>query len=608
MNKWPLPFAFLALTVAIADLAIGRRWVVLPGLSAQRTTAAHADNICGPRCVAHILRHYGRPADLLEIVREIQYPDIKAGATFADIRSLLERSGIWTAVVHVPAGYSLAWDHPAVAYMRGQDESRLGHYAVVVSEPGGARDASWDGIADVRQYRDAGLLAADRVVLVTAPQPVSLAEIQRRIRSESDVTLLALGIVCALGAVLVPLSPMAGRTTNRRGPSASAKADLGGGLATSRRVAGCRARLTLIRTVGAAVFLAMSLVVASICAAAAGSAAPRSADDDAALRESVLTNLRRSREQIQTGVFRAHGHEFHQFSKKRMVEGEVHIFCAFDIPQRRMRFDRTGPDTVNRGATARPSVTGRWFRNREKSVLKLADRDSVSVFASSDRPPPAVSAFDIRAFGLAYRDALQEPVAFEEIYDNGYLGADWPSTVTAETDDVYVITWKISGDYMLRKLWVSAARGYTPFRLDVSYPMGATPDSVDPAYRCDVAYKQIEGVWVPISLVANDRAPPPRNLPRRWSCEVALEWEAVNQPVPDELFTEESLGGSPGDLVVDVRSNAPIHTRRISAPAPPAPPENPIALRTALIVANSAIVAAIACMVFFRLWRRRLQT
>lgn len=133
--------------IAVVDVSISQRWLSLSGTHA----ATLGDNICGPRCVQLVLRHYGRSVDLVEAVREIQFPDIKSGASLADMRRMLEREGIPTAALSVPRGYSLNWPHPSLAHMPGR--GRLGHYVAIVAKGAETEELARDGIADVRSLR-----------------------------------------------------------------------------------------------------------------------------------------------------------------------------------------------------------------------------------------------------------------------------------------------------------------------------------------------------------------------------------------------------------------------------------------------------------------------
>lgn len=309
-------------------------------------------------------------------------------------------------------------------------------------------------------------------------------------------------------------------------------------------------------------------------------------------------HLEDSRQQLETGVFRASGREV-EMSLRGQVENDVEIFCAFDTPENRLRFDRTSTSAGNNAAT---TATVRWYRTRSESAFKTDGRAEVSIRPPDERAPRDVKPFDIRALGLAYQDGLQKFVPFEDAY-RAYSAALASPTITTEADDIFVLHWVLEGNYMQRTVWVNAREGFTPFRLELAYTKGRPLDTVAVSYRADIAYTEFEGVWVPTSLSAVDHPDNASQLP--WSLDLAFEWEAVNREIPNALFTEQGLGARAGDRIIDFRLGAPIHARTI--PATGAYGGYAVSRRSLLIAANVlAVLLTLLIVLLRRLKKRRL--
>lgn len=131
------------------------------------------DVFCGPRCASYILQHYGKAADLLELVGEIQDRDWSQGSTLADIDQALRVRGLHTAALRLSPSADLRWAELAVVHLNAEG-SRMGHF--VVAHPTDSRAdfvSVWCGLRGVRQLptpwirtRRSGavLLVSDRAI------------------------------------------------------------------------------------------------------------------------------------------------------------------------------------------------------------------------------------------------------------------------------------------------------------------------------------------------------------------------------------------------------------------------------------------------------------
>jgi hypothetical protein len=164
-------------------------------------------------------------------------------------------------------------------------------------------------------------------------------------------------------------------------------------------------------------------------------------------------------------------------------------------------------------------------------------------------------------------------------------------------DGISLITWDL-GDNYARKLWINSREGYTPFRLEVIFPAAVPESHANPPYHCDIGYKQINGVWAPVSFVAFDRD---RTTQSR--SELTIEWQSVNGPVSDDYFTDEALHARPDDEVIDFRLEHPTIVRRIPA-APLAERREPGSARWIFVTVNIVFFLLVGLTLLVRRWMR----
>jgi ABC-type bacteriocin/lantibiotic exporter with double-glycine peptidase domain len=155
------------------------------------------DLVCGPRCVQQVLRHFGQEADLIELTRETQWPDIDAGATMESLDQALRRRGIHTRAVRVPEGATFLWPFPAIVHTRPRSGS-LGHYVVWLPSSTANRVDFWAGphgvgYAPAEQFWQ----RSSRAALLTGPEAITRPQDALTPTGSIDgpMVLLATGIV-----------------------------------------------------------------------------------------------------------------------------------------------------------------------------------------------------------------------------------------------------------------------------------------------------------------------------------------------------------------------------------------------------------------------------
>ena len=116
-------------TSAMLIAWLGNVTLCLAQLGGQETH----DLVCGPRCLQLVLRHYGRDADLVDLIRKIQWPNVEQGTSLSALQHELEERGVHTLVVRCPKSSLPDWPHPLIVHFELAEGSTqgLGHFAVV---------------------------------------------------------------------------------------------------------------------------------------------------------------------------------------------------------------------------------------------------------------------------------------------------------------------------------------------------------------------------------------------------------------------------------------------------------------------------------------------
>jgi hypothetical protein len=320
----------------------------------------------------------------------------------------------------------------------------------------------------------------------------------------------------------------------------------------------------------------------------------------------LLTGLRDSRQRLRSGVFRATGRLTNDFKEDQPLDGDVEIFCAFDIDRKLVRFDRRQPvrwADPREKAASRPMA--RFIATAEQSVHFDENTPRLFIRPASAKPSSLVHPWDVRSIGLVPENSMHEP--FDDIFEL-YVGLPG-ANVTRDADQTCRITWidvRKWGD-TLHALWIDESRGFTPVRYecrDRRPSQGAALDAPWPAALStnELTWQEFSGVWVPTAMSLENHGA--RRGRERF--DLTFDWEVVNGPVPAKYFDPVSFN-APGDWrVIDERLGRPIGLGKVDAVFPPrtpmaaASPSGPIAFWIILIVGATA---AVLLMLFFT--RRR---
>jgi ABC-type bacteriocin/lantibiotic exporter with double-glycine peptidase domain len=132
------------------------------------------DAICGPKCVSFLLGYYGKEQeDIIRLVREIQYPEIREGATLSKIIESLEKRGIYTCTIKVKPSARLVWKFPVIVHLKPRSNEQIGHYVVWLPESCNNDLRIWNGDEGMQNYQER-TWSKERagVVLLTSPEPI----------------------------------------------------------------------------------------------------------------------------------------------------------------------------------------------------------------------------------------------------------------------------------------------------------------------------------------------------------------------------------------------------------------------------------------------------
>lgn len=122
---------------------------------ALETAVVGADFVCGPRCVHYLIGKYcpNDRTELIDVIREMQWPHLEEGTNLADLASGLQRRGIHSCAIKLGPTDELAWPHPVIVHLNPDASGELGHFVVWLppSQPG--RTEVWSGVHGIQSGR-----------------------------------------------------------------------------------------------------------------------------------------------------------------------------------------------------------------------------------------------------------------------------------------------------------------------------------------------------------------------------------------------------------------------------------------------------------------------
>lgn len=137
-------------------------------------TRSIGDLICGPKCVRKVLQLYGKEdEDIIRLVREIQWPEVRNGATMDRVAQSLEKRGIHTFAMQIKPSARIVWPYPVIVHLTPKPNDDIGHFVVWLPESQGSMARVWNTDEKVQQ-RDEREWSRERsgAVLLTSPEPI----------------------------------------------------------------------------------------------------------------------------------------------------------------------------------------------------------------------------------------------------------------------------------------------------------------------------------------------------------------------------------------------------------------------------------------------------
>lgn len=321
-----------------------------------------------------------------------------------------------------------------------------------------------------------------------------------------------------------------------------------------------------------------------------GQAAPEVDGEQAVF---ALTALKDSRERLIAGIVRASG---------RAQSGDylrtIDFYNAFDVPAGNYRIDQT--ETVLNGpndpALLR-GVTIRYARNEKSSTFSKA-RSSVTIDRPERQPDPAFKTFDVRAIGILLYADFSLGTSFEELIS--HLMSQEITGFNRDAVGLCKITWEFGESRELqRMLWLDASRGYSPVRQETRYRKSEQDAWSGVKILSETTWREIDGAWVPQTYVLEDRF----NV-RVKKYELAFDWESINEPVPEEVFSWEGFDLPIGTAIVDNRLGTPIQLGQVGGFVGPTEAEAESITRTRIVIVVAALSVGVILLSAFLRWRR----
>lgn len=261
----------------------------------------------------------------------------------------------------------------------------------------------------------------------------------------------------------------------------------------------------------------------------------------------VIQGIRAGREKLYRGQFRAHGH--FRDRDRQLSNTSSDVFSAFDYRSGNFRFDR-------RSGTGHG---GQFARTPEAVSVFATYGDTAAILPPGERAPSWCKPFDARAVGLAYRHDFEHAASMEEIL--GHFTRH-PGKLASESNGVVELVWEVpllpQGKHK-RVLVCDSRKDYIPVQL-TTWNSGDKDGKIGSSdWNVQVVPIEINGVWVPaeVTIKEKDR-----------SEYYKLNWESVNQPLDDSVFSIDGFNLSGARIVTDSRLGPTIVVKKLGTESP----------------------------------------
>ena len=164
--------------------------------------------VCGPRCVQYVLQHYGHDADLVDLIKEIQWPRLEEGASLETLSAALEARAVSTAALRLGSDVQLCSREPVIVHIQRRDgDAEGGHFVVWLPASNEAHVHYWDGLNGIIvEDRASFARAASGVVLITSANPITETSGCYHVPRDAWSTLEVFLAVSFLGTIIISMT------------------------------------------------------------------------------------------------------------------------------------------------------------------------------------------------------------------------------------------------------------------------------------------------------------------------------------------------------------------------------------------------------------------
>jgi len=171
--EWRKPVAVVL--AALATWGSCRQSALRAEMSANQTTSkrdGHLQSVCGPRCVRRVLQYFGRDAELVDLIREMQDGDVERPSSLEAVSVALEKRGVRSFAMRIASDAVLRWRYPVVVHLDGK--ATPGHFAVWLPTSTSHATEVWMGLAlvETMSAREFGRRRSG-AVLLTSDEPIT---------------------------------------------------------------------------------------------------------------------------------------------------------------------------------------------------------------------------------------------------------------------------------------------------------------------------------------------------------------------------------------------------------------------------------------------------
>ena len=305
---------------------------------------------------------------------------------------------------------------------------------------------------------------------------------------------------------------------------------------------------------------------------------PVKGEDEIGVARFVLAGHVDGRLKLKSGSFSAIGTLEERAPDWGELRGAVEVFCAFDFPEGKLRFDRNEPARGNSDPDAavvgprdwvQVEQGGQFARTSDAVTVRPGSHNIISVLPSSRKAPSWVRPFDVRALGTAHKHDVDAGTPFTTIVDVYQRQAI--DTVVEHPEGMFRIDWVVYSPQSARQafnrsVWFDAKKDYAAVKMEFRVFRGFEPQESEnsPKHirwsevreRQDIQMTRVKDVWVPDHVTLTSSGGQKTEV-------LKFSWIAVNEPISDALFGADGFPMEGVEIVVDSRLGRNIVTKAI---------------------------------------------